>query len=396
MKLKWFSRIMIGSLATLSQVALITSCKTNNSVIAENDNPTKTETPDKTNDNPIKEYKNELNNIILQNKENDLLNDLLQTKIRDIELIEENQNNNDIDLKVLENKDTFIQNVNLILNKTDNKLQKIQNEFSELNIDYSAINKMNNYLISKNQDLAENQFITFKNNVLSKALDELGNYLDITKNGNLSFISKQREIVTKWRNFIRDNLPQGYALVNRIADGDTIYGPFYNNPSNGVKFGSKLLISIVEDDSGETREKSTGVRFRGVDTPETLKNNPEKDRHLAKYEAEWGEKAKIYFTELIRKNAGLIYLYKSTEDHYGRWIALFFTNQDMNNETELSVQMVRDGYARVAYISNSGKFKAKGEIEKAFYKTILEAQTYARENHLGFWNIGLKEVFGKS
>ncbi len=132
-----------------------------------------------------------------------------------------------------------------------------------------------------------------------------------------------------------------YAHVDRDVDGDTI----------------KVTM---HDGTKET------IRFLLVDTPETVKPRTPIQP--------WGNEAHAFTKkELEGKDVQLEIDPKNKRDRYGRLLAYVWINgKDFN------LTLVKDGYARVAYVSR----KTAPHLQE-----FNDAQSKARARHLLIWSI---------
>ena len=139
------------------------------------------------------------------------------------------------------------------------------------------------------------------------------------------------------------NLP---LVIKNVYDGDTIY------------FQNKQLGRIF-----------------GIDTPEF------KDSHGNKtigIQYQMALQAKQKLRSLLQNQ--VVRIIKINTDSYNRLIVKLQTNR-----FDVGIAMVRQGMARVAYISNKKKAKFFSPDEN-YYKKLLEAQHYAYTNQYGIWD----------
>ncbi|QKT05331.1 thermonuclease family protein [Mycoplasma sp. OR1901] len=159
--------------------------------------------------------------------------------------------------------------------------------------------------------------------------------------------------------------------INRVLDGDTIEGKINN--------------------------KKVTIRFYGIDTPETLKENNK--NKLANYENYYANIAKNVLTNKIDSEDKFYYMHFDT-DEYGRDVGLIYFKNINNNDfkSTLNSLMVEKGLARVAYIQNSNfkqKYYTKNQIQKDFYSYIIGVEEKSKNEGNGFWNLELDQVFYK-
>ena len=153
------------------------------------------------------------------------------------------------------------------------------------------------------------------------------------------------EIVTEEKLDESGNISQlSLYKVVRVVDGDTIVINF-----NG------------------TDEK---VRFIGVDTPESVHSNSDKN-------TEEGTIASDFTKELLSDKSVSLEFDVSERDRYGRLLAYVYLDGEMINKT-----LLNEGYAKVAtYPPNV-----------AYVDEFTELQRIARENKVGFWGIASEEI----
>ncbi len=113
------------------------------------------------------------------------------------------------------------------------------------------------------------------------------------------------------------------------------------------------------------------VRMLAIDTPETEK--PEKK---ADY---YANEASDYTCQRIKKAKKIVLEYdpnSDQEDKYGRILAWVFLDGEL-----LQTDLVKDGYAKVAYLYNDYKYT----------DTLIKQQEIASSKELGLWNTKQKE-----
>ena len=158
----------------------------------------------------------------------------------------------------------------------------------------------------------------------------------------------------------------GFSLI-----GGFVASPDYTTPATTTAktLNTVTLVSPTDGDTASFKYKgeTIKVRFLLVDTPET--------KHPSKGVQPWGKEASNY-TKKKLKNAKKIQLdfdkagYKG--DKYGRKLAYVYVDGK-----DLNLQLVRKGYARVAYIyAPNTKNKAK----------YLNAQAKAKKEKLRIWS----------
>ncbi len=155
--------------------------------------------------------------------------------------------------------------------------------------------------------------------------------------------------------------------------------------------GSKYTAYIVSVHDGDTFNDSKGNTYRlsGVDTPEA-NNQYDGFKPTTGIEGIYARLATNKARELIEhQNVTII---NEGDGRYGRIAA-----QIIINGLNLSVELVRNGLARVAYISSNPKSNYFNP-DFTFYRNLLDAQYYAYHNKLGFWSQmdKFREIFPKA
>ncbi|MFV8468210.1 thermonuclease family protein [Mycoplasma sp. VS292A] len=214
-----------------------------------------------------------------------------------------------------------------------------------------------------------------------------------------SFNNLYNHALLRYKLFMRDNLPQNYVVLmdNHVADGDTIYNIFLGQPDSGKDTSkAEQPLHVKEANHKENIGRILGLRFRGIDTPETFKGKPEKDAKLAKLENKYAQAAKQNLMNILDEENWVFYIHKTGADVYGRWVTFLFSNSKEDFATEFGVRQVADGMARVWYIDNTNKksiFYTKTPLEKEYYKYIIEVQKQAQAEKKGFWKEDINNVF---
>jgi len=148
-----------------------------------------------------------------------------------------------------------------------------------------------------------------------------------------------------------------------------------NEVSNGInnieinKLNKYKIISVTDGDTfkidynGEEKK----VRLIGVDTPESVSPNKEKNNNYGKIASEYSKKrleGKIVSIEFdIQEN-----------DKYGRFLCYIY----LEDGTMYNKELLEQGYAQVSTYPPNVKYVE--EFEKI--------QRQARENNMGFWKEG--------
>ncbi|MFV8468879.1 thermonuclease family protein [Mycoplasma sp. MV126] len=214
-----------------------------------------------------------------------------------------------------------------------------------------------------------------------------------------SFNNLYNHALLRYKLFMRDHLPQNYVVLmdNHVADGDTIYNIFLGQPDSGKDTSkAEQPLHVKEANHKENIGRILGLRFRGIDTPETFKGKPEKDAKLAKLENKYAQAAKQNLMNILDEENWVFYIHKTGADVYGRWVTFLFSDSKEDFATEFGVRQVADGMARVWYIDNTNKksiFYTKTPLEKEYYKYIIEVQKQAQAEKKGFWKEDINNVF---
>ncbi|MFV8435273.1 thermonuclease family protein [Mycoplasma sp. 3137] len=220
----------------------------------------------------------------------------------------------------------------------------------------------------------------------------------VANNDARSFNNLYNQALLRYKWFMRDHLPQNYVVLmdNHVADGDTIYNIFLGQPDSGKDTSkAEQPLHVKEANHKENIGRILGLRFRGIDTPETFKGKPEKDAKLAKLEDKYAQAAKQNLMNILDEENWVFYIHKTGADVYGRWVTFLFSNSKEDFATEFGVRQVADGMARVWYIDNTNKniYYTKTPLEKEYYKYIIEVQKQAQAEKKGFWKEDINNVF---
>ncbi|NQZ66096.1 MAG: thermonuclease family protein [Mycoplasmatales bacterium] len=157
------------------------------------------------------------------------------------------------------------------------------------------------------------------------------------------------------------------------------------------KTSNLKLIYIKKVDDGDTYEDAKNIKYRlyGADTPE-LHNQYNNFETTNGIEYLYAYNAKLFSSNLLlNKKVKILYI---TDDPYDRKVVKIFVNNQ-----DLSYLLIKNGLARVAYISlnTSSPYYTS---DYSYYKKLLLAQKWAHDNKKGFWNqIDLfKDIFPKA
>lgn len=131
------------------------------------------------------------------------------------------------------------------------------------------------------------------------------------------------------------------------------------------------VISVTDGDTFKINYngKEKKVRLIGVDTPESVSPNKEKNNN-------YGKEASNYTKERLEgKNVSIEFDVQET-DQYGRFLAYVY----LEDGTMYNKELLEKGYAQVATYPPNVKYVEEFE----------EIQKQARENKVGFW---AKDIF---
>ncbi|MHC1597921.1 MAG: lamin tail domain-containing protein [Methermicoccaceae archaeon] len=149
-----------------------------------------------------------------------------------------------------------------------------------------------------------------------------------------------------------------------------------------LEYGVRYMVKVVDVVDGDTIDvllpngSEERVRMLGVDTPEKSAsgNKPNEYDSISdlRYLSQWGIKAERFTTSMLAGRQAYIELDESAGmwGYYGRLLAYVY----LENGTDLTAELVRQGYAR-AY--------EEGNCKKLDYYLQLEKE--AIENRRGLW-----------
>lgn len=157
------------------------------------------------------------------------------------------------------------------------------------------------------------------------------------------FVAESLGAQVDWDNntksvLVNSKYPYGKYKVIRVVDGDTII----------VKFN----------------EKEERVRLIGIDTPESVHPDAEKN-------VEEGKVASEYTKSKLEGKEVALEFDAQERDHYGRLLAYVWINGEMFNKT-----LLQEGYAQIATYPPNVKY-----VEE-----FTQIQKQARENNKGLWS----------
>ncbi|MFV8475990.1 thermonuclease family protein [Mycoplasma sp. VS403A] len=266
----------------------------------------------------------------------------------------------------------------------------------------NSLDKMvekSNFIIKNDLKLQESK-AKYKNFIQDLTKNFADNRFDFISNTEVeNFNSLYNQALLLYKTFMRENLPKNYVVLmnNYVADGDTIYQIYLGEPAQGkdTSVATQPLV-VKEAKHKENIGRTLGLRFRGIDTPETFKNIPAKDAKLAPLENKYAHEAKWNLMNILDEENWVFYIHKTGNDVYGRWVTLLFSNSKQDFATEFGARQVAAGMARVWYINDTDKksiFYAKTPLEKEYYKYIIKVQEQAQAEKKGFWKENINNVF---
>ena len=149
-----------------------------------------------------------------------------------------------------------------------------------------------------------------------------------------------------------------------------------------------FIVSVHDGDTFKD-EKGNVYRLFGVDTPE-LNDQFNGFQPTTGIEHVCAQMAQIYASNQIYKK--YVNISVVTKDKYQRVVASV-----IYNGKDLATELVRNGLARVAYISSDRKSPYFSDRFN-YYKQLLLVQKYAFEHKVGIWanESRFSEIFPKS
>jgi len=157
----------------------------------------------------------------------------------------------------------------------------------------------------------------------------------------------------------------GLIIVLAIWIGPKIQNNLPNvkiDISKKKEVDDKLVITRVVDGDTVEIENGTKIRYIGVNTPET--KDPRKGVEC------FGMEAYEFNKTLVEGKTVTLEKDVSETDKYGRLLRYLWIEDKLINE-----ELVKQGFASVATYPPDVKY----------YKRLLDAQNYAKDNQLGLW-----------
>ena len=160
------------------------------------------------------------------------------------------------------------------------------------------------------------------------------------------------------------------ALVFVWAYNPDSTGIITSAPAESFPYDGPYYVEKVVD--GDTIKldmdgKITTVRLIGIDTPESV--HPNKEKNVPE-----GKVASDYMKELAEDKYAYIEYGENPHDRYDRVLAYVYVDDNMINET-----MLKEGYAKVYTIKPNDKYEE--------YFKMLEQD--AKSNNRGLWSTGV-------
>lgn len=142
------------------------------------------------------------------------------------------------------------------------------------------------------------------------------------------------------------------------------------------KTEANLKCIAVHDGDTFTLEGNKIIRLYGVDTPE-VSNQFNDFNPTSGIEGLYGAEATEFTSNMILNH--IVKYMHITNDPYGRDVARI-----QYDSKDLSLELVKAGLARVAYISIDPKDQYYTS-DYSYYRELLDAQYQAHINRVGFW-----------
>jgi len=177
----------------------------------------------------------------------------------------------------------------------------------------------------------------------------------------------------------------GYIFVNITGVGTGSYANKLLIPEDMPAFrlddlkegldSNKYIRAYVSDvTDGDTleinyRDREYKVRLLCIDTPESVKQGVDIQSYAL-------EASKLTKKLTLHKSVSLVFE-KGLRDRYGRLLAYVF----LDNGQNLNALLVRNGYARVEFVSPNKKYK----------EYFLKLQNAAVKDGVGMWGIDLEK-----
>ncbi len=150
--------------------------------------------------------------------------------------------------------------------------------------------------------------------------------------------------------------------IKELYDFKFLDAIFPDATENGFK-----VVEVVDGDTViiDLNGTETTIRLIGVDTPETV--HPDEEKNCV-----FGETASEYLKSRLEGEYIDIEYDNKTKDSYGRTLAYVYIGNEMLNET-----IIKNGYGVYYYFPDD---------THRYDDRFIKAQKYAQENFLGMWD----------
>ncbi|MDJ1648084.1 thermonuclease family protein [Mycoplasma phocimorsus] len=158
-------------------------------------------------------------------------------------------------------------------------------------------------------------------------------------------------------------------------------------PNIDIKISKKYdqTIKVLKVVDGDTFYDSQGNKYRmlGIDTPEKTKQTDNGKESTLGLQHHYALKAQEFLSnKILNKDVQIINI---TLDHYGRKVVQVFINDE-----DLSILLVKNGLAKVAYISKDKKSRYYFK-DTSYVDVLSKAQQEAMIMRLNIWS-DLKKI----
>lgn len=142
------------------------------------------------------------------------------------------------------------------------------------------------------------------------------------------------------------------------------------NPSQELRKGEYAVVRVIDGDTIEVSHEPNikeKVRLIGINAPESV--DPRRPVQC------FGKEASDYLKDLLHNKTVYLKLDTSQQvyDKYGRLLAYVYDN----NDVFINKKLIEDGYA----------YEYTYQTPYAFQKEFKNAQSVAKENHIGLWSV---------
>ncbi|UVD81642.1 thermonuclease family protein [Mycoplasma iguanae] len=141
----------------------------------------------------------------------------------------------------------------------------------------------------------------------------------------------------------------------------------------------KFFVSkVIDGDTLILNKNAEKIRLHGINAREmSIKNSNKefiKTSGLIRY---WAEKATNRLRELVEQKT--VEIIKISKDIYERTVAKVFLNKN-----DISIILLKEGLAEVAFINNEINDKFFNS-DTEYFKQLIAAENYAKSLSLGIW-----------